>query len=141
MNVFRILLFVLPCNVVFAACPTNIRSYTKEFDVIIYQDCGVRSEIVVTKSESVRQNANNKGEYQRAFLDTECKFSNDESILTCRNSGRTILSGSTYKLTNDGPPECKGDTTPSQRYTRIKGSKASPRYLDIDSYEGGCDNP
>ncbi len=139
MNILRVLLFVLPCNAALAACPTNLYGSSKEFDVTIYQDCGIRSEIVATKRQNVRKNH----EYQHAFFDTECKFSDDEAIFSCRNNGRTILSGYTYKMTHDGAPECKGDMAPSDRYTCIKGcNKGAPKHLDIEPYEGGnCDAP
>lgn len=140
MNAIRILLLLLPCNAALAACPTNMNGSSKEFDVTVYQDCGIRPEIVVKKKQHARNKAGAAAEYQRAFFDTECKFSNDESSLSCHQSGKTVLSGTTYKMTHDGPPDCEGATEPSFRYTCIRGcNKSAPKHLNIDPYE--CDIP
>jgi hypothetical protein len=118
---------------VFAACATDITGYSKEFKVVIFQDCGIRSEIVVSKLD--KKNDDYTIPYQSAFLDTECSFAYEEKKMICRRSGKTILSGTQFNLTYDDVPNCPGESA-SLRYTCIKGcSKQVPKYLSVAGYE------
>ena len=42
---------LLVCETILAACPTNMEGSSKEFDMVIHQDCGIRSEIQVLKRD------------------------------------------------------------------------------------------
>ena len=126
-----IALFV--CKNALAACATDMTGQTKEFGVIVSQDCGIRSEIVISKLD--KKTREFTVPYQRAFLDTECKFTKNESMMICRKNGKTILSGAQYKLTGDDAPQCPDDSF-SYRYTCIKGcTKLVPKYLSVAPYE------
>jgi hypothetical protein len=125
-----IALFV--CGYALAACETDMTGHTKEFDVVVSQDCGIRSEITVFKFDKKTRSL--AIPYQRAFLDTECKFTKNRSLI-CFKNGKTILSGAQYKLTADGAPQCPGDSS-DYRYTCIKGcTKLVPKHLSIAPYE------
>jgi hypothetical protein len=120
------------CKYALAACETDMTGHTSEFGVVVSQDCGIRSEIIVLKL------GKKTGElaipYQRAYLDTECKFTKKRSLV-CFKNGKTILSGAQYKLTADGAPQCPGDSS-DYRYTCIKGcTKLVPKHLTIAPYE------
>ena len=124
---------LLVCETILAACPTNMEGNSKEFDIVIHQDCGIRSEIQVRKWD--KKSKEPTVLYQRAFLDTECQFTKTESMMLCRKNGKTILAGTGYKLTNDSSPQCP-DASFGLRYTCIKGcTKSIPKYLSVNPYE------
>jgi hypothetical protein len=70
------------------------------------------------------------GKYK--FTD-ECKVS--QTSFTCKNNGRTPISGATYVLRKDAKPICEGEPY-GERYECIKGcKKTTPRYLNVEPYE------
>jgi len=103
------------------------------FRVVIAQDCAFESRIETTEIDPQTH------EYSipkpGALFKDECQFGAEEETFSCRSGGKTVLSGSVYKLTDDASPSCKGDMF-GHRYTCVKGcTKDVPRYLDIAPYE------
>jgi hypothetical protein len=117
-----------------AACETDLEGQSENYKVIIVQDCGIESEIRLFGLDT------DKNEYSIENpvipLKGQCEFIyGEETIITCREEGKTILRGTSYKMTLDGMPICTGDSI-APRYTCIKGcNKNAPQYFSITPYE------
>ena len=127
-----LLLFV--ANLSLAACPTDIYGQSEGFSVKILQDCGVKSEIEVSRFDD--QTLTYSEPYIKVLFNKECKFIKDESRIVCNPKGKTILAGATYKRTSDETPTVCPGSAVEDRFTCIKGcTKVVPRYLSIAPYE------
>lgn len=129
------ILFMLSMNIVFstdliAGCDTNISGQSEKYLVEIVRDCGVIPQIFVSEFDD--HEYTNK--HEPIAFESECAIGKDEE-LTCHAGGKTILSGATFRVTNDGMPSCAGDSY-SPRYTCVKGCNEDvPKYLRIAPYE------
>lgn len=119
-SLITLLLFLLASDGALAACSGTISGGgTGSEHYVDISDGGCEFPVMMIN-----------GEYK--FSD-ECKDTHNG--FSCRDNGRTPISGATYILKKDAKPICEGAKY-AERYKCIRGCrKVTPKYLTVSPYE------